>query len=106
MTFEVQVRITPRGGILDPEGETIARALGALGYDGVREVRSGRLITLQLEAKDAAAARAAASEMCERLIANPIIEDYRVQVTEAADAPAPGGAPGSPDPASATRAPT
>jgi len=81
--YAVQVRVTPRPGILDPEGETIGRALGALGYDGVRDVRAGRLITLRLRAGDAEDARATAAEMCERLIANPIIEDYAIQVTGA-----------------------
>lgn len=93
MPYTVQIRITPRPGILDPEGETIDRALGALGYDGVSDVRSGRLITLRLEAEGAEAARATAAEMCERLIANPIIENYSVQVDESlADEPAPGEA--------------
>lgn len=80
--YAVQVRITPRPGILDPEGETIGRALGALGYDGVSEVRAGRLISLRLEAGSAEGARAAAAEMCDRLITNPIIEDYAIQVEE------------------------
>jgi phosphoribosylformylglycinamidine synthase len=78
----VQVRVTPRPGILDPEGETIGRALATLGYGGVSDVRAGRLITLRLEADSVDDARAAASEMCERLIANPIIEDFAVRVDE------------------------
>lgn len=82
--YAVQVRVTPRPGILDPEGETIGRALSSLGYDGVTDVRAGRLITLSLEADSADDARAAASEMCERLIANPIIEDFAVRVDEPA----------------------
>lgn len=82
ISYAVQVRITPRPGILDPEGETIGRALGALGYDGVSDVRAGRLISLRLEADSAEAAQAAAAEMCDRLIANPIIEDYAIQVEE------------------------
>jgi phosphoribosylformylglycinamidine synthase len=78
----VQVRVTPRPGILDPEGETIGRALATLGYGGLSDVRAGRLITLRLEADSVDDARAAASEMCERLIANPIIEDFAVRVDE------------------------
>jgi len=89
MQYAVQIRITPRPGILDPEGETIGRALGALGFEGVSDVRAGRLITLRLEADGPAAASAAAAEMCERLIANPIIEDYTVQVEQS---PIEGGA--------------
>jgi phosphoribosylformylglycinamidine synthase len=78
------VRVTPRPGILDPEGETIGRALGSLGYEGVSDVRAGRLITLNIDADSAEDARATAAEMCERLIANPIIEDFAVRVDEAA----------------------
>jgi len=81
--YAVQIRVTPRPGILDPEGETIGRALGVLGYEGVSDVHAGRLITLRLAAEGADAARATAREMCERLIANPIIEDFSVQVEEA-----------------------
>lgn len=79
----MQVRVTPRPGILDPEGETIGRALGSLGYEGVSDVRAGRLITLNIDADSAEDARAAAAEMCERLIANPIIEDFAVRVDDA-----------------------
>ena len=82
--YAVQIRVTPRPGILDPEGETIGRALDALGYEGASNVRAGRLITLHIDAPDAEAARTSAAEMCERLIANPIIEDYTVQVEESA----------------------
>ncbi len=81
-TYSVDVRITPREGILDPEGQTIARALGNLGYEGVTAVRAGRLIELVIEAEDAEAARATVERMCEELIANPIIEDYAVRVRE------------------------
>ena len=84
--YAVQIRVTPRPGILDPEGETIGRALDALGYEGASNVRAGRLVTLRLDAPDAEAARTAAIEMCERLIANPIIENYAVQVEESSDA--------------------
>ncbi len=82
-TYSVDVRITPRGGILDPEGETIARALDNLGYEGVHSVRAGRLIRLEIEAESEDAAKASVEKMCEELIANPIIEDYVVRVREA-----------------------
>ncbi len=80
-TYEVEVRITPREGILDPEGETIARALGNLGYEGVVTVRAGRLVRLEVKADDAESAGASVRRMCEELIANPVIEDYEVRVT-------------------------
>lgn len=97
-SWEVEVRITPREGILDPEGETIARALGNLGYEGVSRVRAGRLVRLRLAAESAEAARSAVERMCEELIANPIIEDYAVAVRNggaeaAGDGAARGGAP-------------
>ena len=78
----MQVRITPRPGILDPEGETIGRALGTLGYDGVADVRAGRLINMQVEAADESTARTSVTEMCERLMANPIIEDFAILIEE------------------------
>lgn len=91
--FTAEIRITPRRGILDPEGETIARALGNLGYDRVTSVRAGRLIRVDLTAADAGAARASVEEMCEELIANPLIEDYEVRIEPAAaEAPTPAGA--------------
>ena len=74
----------PRQGILDPEGETIGRALAELGYRGVASVRAGRLIRLTLEAEDEAAARSEAARMCEELLANPVIEDFEVTVRAAA----------------------
>ncbi len=76
----------PRGGILDPEGETIGRALRELGYGGVGAVRSGRLIRLELEAEDTDAARDEAERMCEELLANPVIEDYAVEVRPVVEA--------------------
>lgn len=72
--------------MLDPEGQTIGRALGELGYEGVEEVRAGRLVRMRLEAPDAETARIRATEMCDELIANPVIEEYEVRVS-AADAP-------------------
>jgi len=78
--FSIEIRITPRAGVLDPEGETIARALRNLGYEGVEEVRVGRLIRMRLVAGDAAAAEETVEKMCEELIANPLIEDHELRV--------------------------
>ena len=80
--YLADVQITPRPGILDPVGETIASALGNLGYEDVRSVRAGRLIRLEVEAETAQAAQTAVESMCEELIANPIIEDYLVTVRD------------------------
>jgi len=78
--FRVEIRVTPRKGIVDPEGHTIGRALDNLGYEGVRHVRAGRLVQFELEAGDEKAARDSVVRMCEELIANPVIERYEVQI--------------------------
>ena len=70
--------IRPKEGILDPQGQAVEQALPALGFDGVRNVHVGRLIELDVE--DASQV----PEMCERLLANPLIEDYEVVVIEEA----------------------
>lgn len=74
--------MTPRQGVLDPEGQTIGSALANLGYDEVDRVRAGRLVRLRLSADDAGAARERVAEMCEELIANPVIEDFDIRIEE------------------------
>jgi len=81
-TYCVEVRITPREGILDPEGETIARALDSLGYGGVTSVRAGRLVRIEVDSESEADARSTVEKMCGELIANPVIEQYEVVITE------------------------
>lgn len=78
--FDAEIRITPREGLLDPEGETIAGALERLGHERVRRVRAGRLVRLRLRAEDAGAALREVREMCDELIANPVTEDFDVRV--------------------------
>lgn len=85
-TYCVEVRITPRQGILDPEGETIARALDNLGYHGIVSVRAGRLVRLEVESESADDARRSVEKMCEELIANPVIEQYEVLIAGAGEA--------------------
>jgi phosphoribosylformylglycinamidine synthase len=80
MTFRIHVRVVPRPGLLDPQGQAVAQALGALGFDGVRTARVGRAIELEIEATDRASAEAEARRMCERLLANPVTEDFTVAV--------------------------
>lgn len=80
--YHVEIRITPREGILDPEGETIGRALQELGYSGVEQVRAGRLVRLGVRGNGAGAVRERVEEMCRELIANPVIEDFDVRVRE------------------------
>jgi phosphoribosylformylglycinamidine synthase len=69
-----------KNGIADPQGQTIERALPALGYAGVGDVRVGKLIELTLDASDADEARRRVLEMCEKLLANPVIEAYEVTI--------------------------
>ncbi len=78
MRARVHVRL--KDGVLDPQGAAIARALHGLGFEGVGEVRQGKLIELELDETDHAAAEARVRDMCERLLANPVIETYSVSL--------------------------
>lgn len=89
MRFTAAVEVSGLDGIADPEGQTIERALPALGFDGVDHVRVGKLIRLELEAEDEQSASARCDELCRRLLANPVIEQYAAVVT-AASRKAPG----------------
>jgi len=80
--FEARIEVTHRPGILDPQGGVIERALPALGYGNVRDVRVGKSIRLVVSAADADAARGEVDEMCRKLLANPVIEDYAIELTE------------------------
>ena len=71
------VTVRPREGILDPQGEALRRSLAGLGYD-VTDVRAGKVFDLELEAADEADARRIADEISERVLSNPLIEDYLV----------------------------
>jgi phosphoribosylformylglycinamidine synthase subunit PurS len=76
----VTVHIERRAEIADPEGATIARSLADLGYQEVKAVRTGRTLHLDVEGDAPGAVRERVTEMCEKLLANPVIEDYRVEV--------------------------
>lgn len=76
--YQVEVRITPRAGLLDPEGNAVQHALTSLEFEGVEDVRVGRLIRLRVQADSETAARDAADAMCRRLLANPVTEDYEI----------------------------
>jgi phosphoribosylformylglycinamidine synthase len=81
MRFTARVDVTHLPGVLDPQGATVERALPALGYDNVTDVSIGKTIRLVVDAPDEAAARRQVEEMCERLLANPVIEAYEVHLT-------------------------
>ena len=74
MHWRAEVHVALRSGIADPEGQTIGSALRTLGFDSVREVRSGKLLRIIFDAGDHAAAEAAVDDMCRRLLANPVME--------------------------------
>jgi phosphoribosylformylglycinamidine synthase len=76
--YRVAVHITPRRGILDPQGKAVAGALHALGFATVADVHVGRHIVVELDAADESAADHAARTMCQRLLANPVTEDFDV----------------------------
>ncbi len=83
MRWLAEVRVALRPGIADPEGQTIAGALHALGFEGVREVRTGKLLRVAVDADDEEEARRHVHEMCERLLANPVMENFSFDVLPA-----------------------
>ncbi|WP_424931326.1 phosphoribosylformylglycinamidine synthase subunit PurS [Amaricoccus macauensis] len=78
--MRAKVHVTLKNGVLDPQGEAVRHALGALGFDDVGNVRVGKVIELDLTDEDEDAARARVSDMCEKLLANTVIENYRVEI--------------------------
>lgn len=80
--MRARVEVAFRDGVLDPEAVAIERALGSLGFDGVRGVRRAKVIELDLDAGDHASAEAQVEAMCARLLANPVIETYRISFAE------------------------
>jgi phosphoribosylformylglycinamidine synthase PurS subunit len=78
--YRVSVYVTPKAGVADPQGAVVERALPALGHPGVRNIRVGRYITLDVQGDDPVKVNADVDDMCRRLLANPIIEDYRFEV--------------------------
>ncbi len=80
MKYKASVYVTPKAGVVDPQGAVVERALPALGHPGVRNIRVGRYITLEVQGDDPAKVGADVDDMCRRLLANPIIEDYRFDV--------------------------
>ena len=83
MRFRVQVVVTLKDGLLDPQGKTVEGALPTLGWENVSGVRVGKDIEMVVDAPDDAAARTQVEEMSQRFLSNPVIEDYRVVAVEA-----------------------
>lgn len=78
-TYRVSVHITPRRGILDPQGKAVEGALHSLGFGNVRDVHVGRHVVIENEAASEADARDSVRQMCEKLLANPVIEDFEIE---------------------------
>lgn len=78
--MKARVHVTLKTGVLDPQGEAVRHSLGALGFEGVGEVRIGKVIELDVAETDRAAAEARVREMCEKLLANTVIENYAVEI--------------------------
>ena len=79
--FRVSVHIVPRKGLLDPQGKAVTDALHALGFGNVDDTRIGRHLVLDLKADTAAAAELSVKAMCDKLLANPVTEDYQIVST-------------------------
>ena len=78
--MKARVHVTLKPGVLDPQGQAIQHALGALGFAGVEGVRQGKVIEIDLAETDRSAAEAAVAQMCEKLLANTVIENYSVEI--------------------------
>ena len=82
--FRVAVQVVPRRGLLDPQGKAVADALHTLGFGGVSGVHVGRHLVLDLDAKSEAEARTLTRQMCEKLLANPVTEDFEIATVASA----------------------
>lgn len=78
--MKARIHVTPREGVLDPQGAAVERALHGLGFTSVAGVRQGKYFEIDLPGADPAAARAEVVDMCERLLANTVVEDYEVDI--------------------------
>ena len=78
--MKARVTVMLKSGVLDPQGKQIGQALGRLGFSGVGEVRQGKVIELEIDETDQSRAKAKLSEMCEKLLANTVIENYAIEL--------------------------
>ena len=81
--MKARIKVTLKNGVLDPQGKAIENALKGLGFDGVDNVRQGKFLELELDESDEAAARTAVEQMCEKLLANTVIENYEIELDAA-----------------------
>jgi phosphoribosylformylglycinamidine synthase len=82
--LEAEIHVTLKKSVLDPQGETVKGALRSLGFQGVDDCRIGKFMVVRLSGADPAHARAQVEEMCRKLLANPVIEEYVFQIREVA----------------------
>jgi phosphoribosylformylglycinamidine synthase len=80
--MRVKIFVSLKNGVLDPQGKAIERSLHTLSYTEVRDVRTGKYLEIEIDAASRAAAEARVREMCDKLLANPVIEDYRFEIQE------------------------
>jgi phosphoribosylformylglycinamidine synthase len=80
--MKARVTVTLKSGVLDPQGKAIERALGGLGFAGVDQVRQGKIFDIELSGRDRDKAEADLKAMCERLLANTVIESYRFEIVQ------------------------
>lgn len=78
--IKARVTVTLKNGVLDPQGKAIEGALGSLGFDGIGQVRQGKVFDIELEGTDAAKAEADLKAMCEKLLANTVIENFAISI--------------------------
>ena len=81
--MKARVHVTLKNGVLDPQGKAVQHALDALGFEGIDDVRQGKFIELELSETDTNAARARVTDMCEKLLANTVIENYAIEIADA-----------------------
>jgi phosphoribosylformylglycinamidine synthase PurS subunit len=82
MSMKAKVHVTLKNGVLDPQGKAIAHALGNLGFSGIGDVRQGKFIEIEIAESDRAKAQAAVKQMCEKLLANTVIENYAIELND------------------------
>ncbi len=78
--MKAKIIVMPKRTVLDPQGATVKRALETLGFDGIRDVRMGKFIEVELEGKNAAALKKKIDEACHKLLSNPVIEEYTFEI--------------------------
>lgn len=78
--IKARVTVTLKNGVLDPQGKAIEGGLGALGFGGIGSIRQGKVFDVELDAANAEAAKTSIADMCEKLLANTVIEDYAVEI--------------------------